>query len=109
MRTLSGVGAAAERTLLSHGVRTLGAMGRADGALLRKIFGKNGEMMRDRALGRDRSEVAEDDEVKSVSNEVTYAHDLETREDIMGGAFHHFGEGGASPASQWGSRDAPWP
>ena len=39
-------------------------------------------MMRDRALGRDRSEVAEDDEVKSVSNEVTYAHDLETREDI---------------------------
>ena len=57
-------------------------MGRADGALLRKIFGKNGEMMRDRALGRDRSEVAEDDEVKSVSNEVTYAHDLETREDI---------------------------
>ena len=83
VRTLSGVGAAAEKTLLSHGVRTLGAMGRADGALLRKIFGKNGEMMRDRALGRDRSEVAEDDEVKSVSNEVTYAHDLETREDIM--------------------------
>ena len=82
VRTLSGVGAAAEKTLLSHGVRTLGAMGRADGALLRKIFGKNGEMMRDRALGRDRSEVAEDDEVKSVSNEVTYAHDLETREDI---------------------------
>ncbi|MFR0868660.1 MAG: hypothetical protein ACLSGS_06420 [Adlercreutzia sp.] len=63
-------------------VRTWG-YGRADGALLRKIFGKNGEMMRDRALGRDRSEVAEDDEVKSVSNEVTYAHDLETREDIM--------------------------
>lgn len=82
VRKLSGVGAAAEKTLLSHGVRTLGAMGRADGALLRKIFGKNGEMMRDRALGRDRSEVAEDDEVKSVSNEVTYAHDLETREDI---------------------------
>ena len=82
VRTLSGVGAAAEKTLLAHGVRTLGDMGRADGALLRKIFGKNGEMMRDRALGRDRSEVAEDDEVKSVSNEVTYARDLETREDI---------------------------
>ena len=82
VRTLSGVGAAAEKTLLAHGVRTLGDMGRADGALLRKIFGKNGEMMRDRALGRDRSEVAEDDEVKSVSNEMTYARDLETREDI---------------------------
>ena len=82
VRTLSGVGAAAEKTLLAHGVRTLGDMGRADGALLRKIFGKNGEMMRNRALGQDRSEVAEDDEVKSVSNEVTYARDLETREDI---------------------------
>lgn len=82
VRTLSGVGQP-PRGRSFHGVRTLGAMGRADGALLRKIFGKNGEMMRDRALGRDRSEVAEDDEVKSVSNEVTYAHDLETREDIM--------------------------
>lgn len=82
VRALSGVGAAAEKTLLSHSVRTLGDLGRADSALLRKIFGKNGEMMRDRALGRDRAVVAEDDEVKSVSNEVTYAHDLETRQDI---------------------------
>ena len=83
VRTLSGVGAAAEKTLLAHGVRTLGDMRPGPTVpCLRKIFGKNGEMMRDRALGRDRSEVAEDDEVKSVSNEVTYARDLETREDI---------------------------
>ena len=39
-------------------------------------------MMRDRALGRDRSVVAEDDTVKSVSNEVTFADDLTERADI---------------------------
>ncbi|MEC4272459.1 DNA polymerase IV [Adlercreutzia sp. R25] len=82
VRTLSGVGAAAEKTLHAHGIRTLGQMGRADRALLGKVFGKNGEMMRDRALGRDRSIVAEDDEVKSVSNEMTYARDLDNRTDI---------------------------
>ena len=76
VRAMSGVGAAAEKLLVSHGVRTLGDMATADAALLRRVFGKNGEMMRERALGRDRSPVAEDDEVKSVSNEVTFAEDL---------------------------------
>ena len=82
VRSLSGVGAAAERILHSYGVRTLGDMGTAEPALLRRVFGKNGEMMRDRALGRDRSVVAEDDTVKSVSNEVTFADDLTERADI---------------------------
>ena len=82
VRSLSGVGAAAERVLHSYGVRTLGEMGVAEPALLRRVFGKNGEMMRDRALGRDRSAVEEDDTVKSVSNEVTFADDLTDRTDI---------------------------
>lgn len=84
-------------------------MGRADGALLRKIFGKNGEMMRDRALGRDRSEVAEDDEVKSVSNEVTYAARFGDARGHRGGAFHYFGEGGKGVCAERGSKVAPWP
>lgn len=82
VRTVSGVGAAAERVLTAHGIRTLGDMGRADASLLRRVFGKNGEMMRERALGRDRSPVEEDDTVKSVSNEVTFARDLTERADI---------------------------
>lgn len=82
VRTLSGVGAAAERVLVAHGIRTLGALGSADPSLLRRVFGKNGEMMRERALGRDRSPVETDDTVKSVSNEVTFAHDLTDRADI---------------------------
>lgn len=82
VRTLSGVGAAAERVLVAHGIRTLGALGSADPSLLRRVFGKNGEMMRERALGRDRSPVEVDDTVKSVSNEVTFARDLTDRADI---------------------------
>lgn len=82
VRTVSGVGPAAERVLVAHGIRTLGDMGRADGSLLRRVFGKNGEMMRDRALGRDASPVEVDDTVKSVSNEVTFARDLTDRADI---------------------------
>lgn len=82
VRTLSGVGPAAERALTSHGVRTLADLGAAESSLLHRVFGKNGEMMRDRALGRDRSPVQEDDTVKSVSNEVTFAEDLTDRGDI---------------------------
>lgn len=82
IRTLSGVGAAAEKVLKAHGIRTLGDLGNADAALLKRVFGKNGEMMRERALGADRSPVVVDDEVKSVSNEVTFAEDLTDRASI---------------------------
>ena len=82
VRTMSGVGAAAEKVLKAHGIRTLGDLAAADTALLKRVFGKNGEMMRERALGADRSPVVVDDEVKSVSNEVTFAEDLTDRKSI---------------------------
>ena len=82
VRKMSGIGPAAEKTLVAHGVRTLGDLARADEGLLRRVFGKNAAMMRERALGCDVSPVSTDDEVKSVSNEVTFSTDLETRTDI---------------------------
>ncbi len=82
IRIMSGIGPVAEKTLVSLGVRTLADLGQADEGILRKAFGKNADMMRDRALGRDRSPVITDEPVKSVSNEVTYSSDLETWEDI---------------------------
>lgn len=82
VRTVSGVGAAAERALVACGIRTLGDLARADAGILKKVFGKNGEMMRRRAAGEDASPVETDDEVKSVSNEVTFAEDLTTREEV---------------------------
>lgn len=82
VRAVSGVGAAAERALVACGIRTLGDLARADASILKKVFGKNGEMMRRRAAGEDASPVETDDEVKSVSNEVTFAEDLTTREEV---------------------------
>ena len=82
VRTMSGIGAAAEEKLHSRGIRTLGQLADADASILKKVFGKNGEMMRRRAAGEDASPVETDDEVKSVSNEVTFAEDLTTREEV---------------------------
>ncbi len=83
VRTMSGIGKASEKVLVDHGVRTLGDLAVADEGLLKKVFGKNAGMMRDRARGGDKTPVEQDDTVKSVSNEVTYAQDLSTREDIQ--------------------------
>lgn len=87
IRKLSGVGKAAEKGLKAHGIRTLGEMAKADAAVLRAVFGKNGEMMRRRAAGTDFSDIAAeldaDEGVKSVSHAVTFSEDLTTREDIL--------------------------
>lgn len=82
VRTLSGIGPSAEKSLLALGIKTLGDLAEADESILRKVFGKNAELMRRRALGTDRSQVIADDEAKSVSNEVTFAKDLCSREEI---------------------------
>ena len=72
VRNLSGVGSVAEKALKGYGIRTLGEMSRADESVLRRIFRKNAEMMRDRARGRDSSIIEADEGVKSVSHEVTF-------------------------------------
>lgn len=82
IRIMSGIGPAAEKTLVSLGVKTLRDLAEADEGILKRAFGKNAQMMRNRALGRDESSVSVDDEIKSVSNEVTFSKDLETRVDI---------------------------
>lgn len=79
---MSGVGKVAQAQLKAHGIKTLGEMATADEALLRRIFGKNANMMRARACGKDVSEVTPTRAVKSVSHEVTFAHDLTKTEDV---------------------------
>lgn len=85
VRAMSGIGAAAERLLASRGIRTLGAVASAQEADLVAVFGVNAGAMRQRARGEEISEVSPidaPDEVKSVSNERTFAHDLTDRADI---------------------------
>ena len=82
IRSMSGIGEAAERKLNSLGVKTLGDVAKASDSLLASVFGKNAQMMRLRCLGADTSPVASDDTVKSVSNEMSFAVSLSQRIDI---------------------------
>lgn len=82
VRALSGIGASAERKLKEHGIETLGQLADADDELVEKLLGKVGRVMLDRARGVEDAPVVPDDEVKSVSNETSFAHDLTEREDI---------------------------
>ena len=83
--TMSGIGKSAEARLNKMRIFTLGELARAPHEVLAGIFGVNAEHMRARALGRERSAVRRIDEareVKSVSNERTFAQDLTDRGDI---------------------------
>ena len=79
VRAMSGIGGAAERALLKVGIHTLGQLAAAHERTLSPIFGVNARMMQLRAAGREMGAVAALDapeDVKSVSNERTFARDL---------------------------------
>ena len=85
VRAMSGIGAAAESALTRVGIRTLGQLAEASDGLLSPIFGINTELVRRRAAGLEVSEVRAidaPDDVKSVSNERTFAHDLTDPSDV---------------------------
>lgn len=85
VRAMSGIGAAAESALIHVGIRSLGQLAEASDGLLAPIFGVNAEIVRNRAAGRELSEVRAidaPDDVKSVSNERTFAHDLTDYDDV---------------------------
>ncbi|MDO4182792.1 MAG: DNA polymerase IV [Coriobacteriia bacterium] len=82
IRALSGVGAASEAELRKFGIQTLGQLAQAEESLLKRVFGKNAGLMRQRALGGEQSPVAADRTVKSVSHETSFAQDITCREDV---------------------------
>ncbi|MDR2715107.1 MAG: DNA polymerase IV [Coriobacteriales bacterium] len=73
VRDMSGIGRKAEQRLHDLGITTLADLAAADEELLKGIFGKNAFMIRERACGRDATEVSNERDVKSVSNEVTFS------------------------------------
>jgi DNA polymerase-4 len=82
IRMMSGVGRQSEIRLHELGIYTLGELAKADEYILRQIFGKNSTMMRNRCLGINDSAVEANDEIKSVSNELTFSTDLTERTEI---------------------------
>ncbi len=84
VRAMSGIGPAAETALKRYGIHTLSQLAQAPAQTLSAVFGKNDELMRLRAAGREVSQVSPIDaerDVKSVSNERTFPKDLENLED----------------------------
>ena len=78
------VGKVTNRTLGQLGIRTIGDIARQDRAFMRRVLGKNGEMLWCFANGDDSSfdpSAERDFEAKSIGNSVTPARDICTHTD----------------------------
>jgi DNA polymerase IV len=73
---LWGVGPKTEAKLAEAGIKTIGDIARAPEADLSRRFGENGRDLSRRARGQDDSPISTSHEVKSVSQETTFARDL---------------------------------
>ncbi|MBQ2977572.1 MAG: DNA polymerase IV [Clostridia bacterium] len=78
------VGRRTRQALSGRGLYTIGDVARADLHVLRKLFGKSGEMLKSYALGLDDSPVqriGNYDPLKSIGNSTTTPRDLMNEED----------------------------
>ena len=83
VKEMSGIGPVAQKRLQSFHLRTLGDVASADPAILRQVFGKNARLMADRCRGIDTPVIDEAEPVKSISNEISFAQSLTSREEIQ--------------------------
>jgi nucleotidyltransferase/DNA polymerase involved in DNA repair len=72
---ISGLGEKSKITLNRAGINTIGDLAKRGIKELVSVFGKNGEYFWYLAKGIDESEVKQSEEVKSISNEVTFEED----------------------------------
>jgi DNA polymerase-4 len=73
---LWGVGPKTEARLVEVGIKTIGDIARTPEADLVRRFGENGRDLRRRASGVDNNPISSSHEVKSVSQEITFARDV---------------------------------
>ena len=77
------VGKKTEEQLIGMGIRTIGELAGSSRDMLISRLGKNGELLHKYALGEDDSPVLSTahDDVKSISNGITFRHDLTTSDE----------------------------
>lgn len=80
---MSGIGPVAQKKLIGYHLRTLGDVANADPALLKRVFGKNTQLMIDRCRGVDTAVVSTGEPAKSVSNEISFAISLTDRKELQ--------------------------
>lgn len=76
IRMLWGVGKKTEIRMQGIGVKTIGDLMRINPAVLSQVFGRHGQDFIRQAQGIDDRPVVVEHEVKSISQEVTFDHDL---------------------------------
>jgi DNA polymerase-4 len=79
---LPGVGPSTAERMHTAGLRTVGDLASLDAQTARQLLGSGGPELVARARGIDERPVREVDEVKSVSHEHTFAHDVREREEV---------------------------
>ncbi len=79
IRTLWGVGPKTEAKLVELGMRTIGDVARRSEAILARHFGSFGTDLARHARGSDDRPVVTAHEVKSISQETTFARDVDDR------------------------------
>lgn len=84
VRDMSGIGPKTADRLSSLGVRTLGSLAALDEATAREVLGSHGPGLVLRARGIDDRSVHDNDPVKSVSNERTFATDVRLPREVHG-------------------------
>lgn len=83
VQSLWGVGPKTAERLTSVGLKTIGALANAPTDTLQMLFGHYGPDLRQRALGIDNRPLSMGHDVKSVSNEVTFAADKCDQDELM--------------------------
>ena len=86
IRELFTVGPVTAEKLTKKGIRTIGALAKADSAFPEALLGKSGRILWEYANGLDESPVArfsDREPIKSIGNGTTFRKDLLTRDEIL--------------------------
>jgi DNA polymerase-4 len=84
LRAMPGIGPKTAERLETLGIRTLGQLAAMDAVTANEVLGNHGMGLVARAQGRDVRDVHENEPVKSVSNERTFATDVRSPQDVDG-------------------------
>jgi len=84
IRAMPGIGPKTAERLTALGVRTLGDLAALDDVTAAEVLGSHGVGLVARARGIDARDVHENDPVKSVSNERTFATDVRMPDEVEG-------------------------
>ncbi len=83
VQSLWGVGPKTAEKLASLGIRTIGALANTPDETLEMLFGRFGPDLKQRALGIDDRAIETEHDIKSVSNEITFAKDLKEKKILL--------------------------